>query len=48
VAIGYGARRGATVGRGAAGLLMRDIADGRAAVLSQGTDGDFAWLAGQP
>ena len=27
--------------------MLRDIGEGRAAVLPQGKDGDFAWLAGE-
>ena len=46
-AIGYGPRRGGPqAARGAAGLMLRDVGEGRAAVLPQGKDGDFAWLAG--
>lgn len=47
-AIGYGPRRSrAAVARGAGGWMIRDIGEGRAAVLPQGEDGDFAWLAGE-
>ena len=46
IALGYGARRGANPGRGAPGLVLRDIGEGKAAVLPEGQPGDFAWLAG--
>lgn len=48
-AIGYGPRRGGSnsqVARGAAGLMLRDIGEGKAAVLPQGEDGDLDWLSG--
>jgi hypothetical protein len=46
VVLGYGARGGKTAGRGAAGLMLRDIAEGKCAVVPEGKPGDFAWLAG--
>ncbi len=43
--LGYAVRRGPTAGRGGGSNMMRDIAEGGAAVLPALSDGDYAWLA---
>ena len=43
--LGYAGRRGPSAGRGGAGSMMRDIAEGGAAVIPATSDGDYAWLA---
>jgi len=45
-ALGYGPRRGGRAGYGAMGLMLRDLGEGKAALLPEGKAGDFAWLAG--
>lgn len=42
--LGYASRRGPFAGRGGAGAMLRDIAEGGAAVLPALSDGDYAWL----
>ncbi len=46
IEIGYGARRGPNRGHGALGLMLRDLADGRAVLLPAEDADDIAWLAG--
>lgn len=42
--LGYASRRGAFAGRGGAGAMLRDVAEGGAAVVPALADGDYAWL----